>query len=692
MQAPWVGVTRMKPFAVAVTILLFAPAVARAGTTIVAHDVTLASAATQRFDLVGLHWQGSGSVEFRTRSVAGAWSSWRPAAPEAEDGPDHPVEPGWRIGNPYWTGASDRIAYRLHGRVTRLRAYFVWSVDDQLPPRRLSIAGSPPIIVRASWGADESIRRAAPRYADAVRLALVHHTAGTNSYTRSQSAAIVRGIEVYHVKGNGWNDIGYNFLVDKYGQVFEGRFGGVDKNVIGAHAEGFNTGSFGVAVLGTYNASAPPAAAQTALENLLAWRLDVAHVDPLSTVTVASGGNARFAQGVPVVLRAVSGHRDTGFTDCPGNALYARLGAIASQAAELGLPKLYAPSVTGQPGGPVEFQAQLTAELPWTVTVTDSLGLTVATGSGTGASVDWTWDASAAAPGRYAWTISAGDDVRPATGFVGAAPVALALKSPSAKPGTISPNGDGVDERTTVTYTLSAAATVTATLRDADGRQLATLFSAPQTAGKHSFSFAADGIPDGVYTIFLTATEGTKTVTASVPVTVDRTFSRLAASSRAFSPNGDGRLDSISFSFVLARAAHVRVDVEQSGRLIAPISVADDLAGDQSVTWDGMTQQGRAPDGTYAGVVTVTTELGTAPHSVLFRVDTVPPTLRAISFRRRMFRLSEAAVVSLSTGGRVYTRSFKAGAFTFPLSRTVTAYRITAQDAAGNLSRTLRSR
>ena len=91
----------------------------------------------------------------------------------------------------------------------------------------------------------------------------------------------MRGIEVYHVKGNGWNDIGYNFLVDKYGQVFEGRYGGVDKNVIGAHAEGFNTGSVGVAVLGTYGSAAPPAAARTALANLLAWRLDVAHVDPL---------------------------------------------------------------------------------------------------------------------------------------------------------------------------------------------------------------------------------------------------------------------------------------------------------------------------------------------------------------------------------------------------------------------------
>ena len=71
-------------------------------------------------------------------------------------------------------------------------------------------------------------------------FAVVHHTAGSNSYTAAQSAAIVRAIELYHVKGNGWNDIGYNFLVDKYGQVFEGRIGGIERNVVGAHAEGFN--------------------------------------------------------------------------------------------------------------------------------------------------------------------------------------------------------------------------------------------------------------------------------------------------------------------------------------------------------------------------------------------------------------------------------------------------------------------
>ena len=104
----------------------------------------------------------------------------------------------------------------------------------------------------------------------------------------------MRGIEVYHVKANGWNDIGYNFLVDRFGTVYEGRSGGIDRNVIGAHARGFNTGSVGVAVIGNFSAAPIPAAAETSLEKLLAWRLDLAHVDPLSTLTFVSGGSERY--------------------------------------------------------------------------------------------------------------------------------------------------------------------------------------------------------------------------------------------------------------------------------------------------------------------------------------------------------------------------------------------------------------
>ena len=120
--------------------------------------------------------------------------------PEAEDLPnvgtaEARAARGWRVGNPYWTGPSDRIEYRLRGSVARLRAYFVRSPELRVPLRRVSMTGSPPLLGREAWGANEAIRRAPPSYATSLQFALVHHTAGSNSYTASQSAAIVRGIE-----------------------------------------------------------------------------------------------------------------------------------------------------------------------------------------------------------------------------------------------------------------------------------------------------------------------------------------------------------------------------------------------------------------------------------------------------------------------------------------------------------------
>jgi hypothetical protein len=693
----------MKVLFAVIAAALAAPAVAHAEVTVTAHDVPLhgrslaAAAAPGVFDLVGLHWQGSGSVDFRTRAVHGSWSGWRTAAPEDEDLPDAGsaetrATRGWQLGSPYWVGDSSAIRYRLHGSVSRLRAYFVDSPSDGLPPRRLMIAGSPAIITRPAWGADEKIRRAAPTYATSIGFAVVHHTAGTNKYTASQSAAIVRGIEAYHVKGNGWNDIGYNFLVDRFGQVFEGRFGGVDRNVIGAHAEGFNTGSVGVAVIGTYSDSAPPVAAQTALANLLAWRLDIAHVDPLGTVTWPSGGNPRFPAGTPVFLRAISGHRDTGFTSCPGNALYARLRALATQVSGLGLPKLYAPSATGGLGGLVSFRARLSTALPWTVTVTAQDGSVVASGSGTSTDVDWTWDASFAAKARYSWTIAAGSTVRPATGFVGAAPVALALSKTTAKPTTISPNGDGQQDKATISYTLSTSATVTAVLRSPDGSQLATLFSERRGPGTSTFAFTADGVADGRYQILLSATDGKTTVSKTIALVVDRTVADWKLTPAAFSPNGDGRLDSVTFAYRLDRAASVRLDIKQNKQIVAPVFAGSLPAGPQSLTWDGIAPggQGKLPDARYAAVLTTTTPLGTTTHSTWLRVDTRAPTLRAISFARLTFRVSEPAVVTAVARGRRIVRSVRAG--TFSLGRTTGRVTASARDAAGNVSRVLRSR
>jgi hypothetical protein len=636
---------------------------------------TLAASPPPRFDMVGFHWRGPGSVEFRTRSSDGRWGAWHGAAPEAEDLPDVETAEsraarGWRLGNPYWVGASDRIAYRLHGRVTRLRAYFVESTEERVPLRRVSMTGSPPIIIRSAWAANEAIRRAPPSYARTLQLGLVHHTAGSNSYTASQSAAIVRGIEVYHVKGNGWNDIGYNFLIDKYGQVFEGRYGGVDKNVIGAHAEGFNTGSFGVAFLGTYQSVAPSAAAKTALVNLLAWRLDVAHIDPLSSLTFSSGGNARFPVGTPVFLRAVSGHKDTGFTTCPGAVLYAQLGALARQASTTGLPKLYAPRVQGQPGGLVRFQAQLTEALPWSVSVADETGAVVATGTGTSLQIDWTWDASTAPSASYTWTISAGDAVRAATGTIGTATVPLAIKSLSASPRTIT-------DSTQIAYTLTAPATVTATLRAADGADVAVLFAQQHQPGKQSFRFTATSTPEGRYQIVLTAASARTSVSATVAVQIDRTVSRFVAT-----PAVTRR--EVTFSFDLARTASVRLDVAQAGKSVTSVYSASLPVGTQTVAWN----TAGTKDGTYAGVLTTTGEVGTATRTALFRIDTKPPRLRALAFRTLRFWVSERATIKLVVNGARVVRTVPAGNFSFRHGRVRTV-RIVAQDAAGNLSRTL---
>ena len=299
----------MRAFLIAAVLLLAAPVAAHAADgSIWSRDLSLAGArspaavtSAKEFDLVGVHWRGNGRVELRTRTGSGPWSSWRAAAPEAEDRPDsgapERTRPGWRVGSPWWAPGSTRLEVRTDGPVTRVRAWFVRSPAARVPIRQVAFTGSPKIVPRSGWKADEKIVRSAPRYAPVLRFAVVHHTAGSSSYRPEQSAAIVRGIELYHVKANGWNDIGYNFLVDRYGQVFEGRGGGILRNVIGAHAVGFNSGSVGIAVLGTYSGKPPTAEAESALAKLLAWRLDVGHVDPASSAMIDVCRPARVSQG-----------------------------------------------------------------------------------------------------------------------------------------------------------------------------------------------------------------------------------------------------------------------------------------------------------------------------------------------------------------------------------------------------------
>ena len=150
---------------------------------------------------------------------------------------------------------SDRGA-RDRERVAAIRAHLVWSPETLDPAADAGRDGDAADRAAARRGERTSRSGAARRrYAADVRFAIVHHTAGRNDYTRAEAAAIVKGIQLFHVQGNGWNDIGYNFLVDRFGTIYEGRFGGVDRNVVGAHALGFNTGSVGIALLGTYGST-----------------------------------------------------------------------------------------------------------------------------------------------------------------------------------------------------------------------------------------------------------------------------------------------------------------------------------------------------------------------------------------------------------------------------------------------------
>jgi hypothetical protein len=684
---------------VGIALALPAPAWA-ADATIVSRDVPLAgeralaaSAAPARFNLVGIHWRGAGTVQFRTHAVGGRWSAWKTAAPEAEDRPDRGSSEragtsGWRLGNPWWVGASDRIEYRTRGRVTRLRAWFVWSPAAGVPARKLQKADAPPIVPRSGWNADEKIRRAGPNYASTLRLALVHHTAGANGYTAAQAPSIVRAIQLYHVKGNGWNDIGYNFLVDRFGTVYEGRYGGIEKNVVGAHAEGFNTGSVGVAVLGEYSSLTVAAKARDSLAKLLAWRLDLAHLDPASTQSFISGGNARFGAGLPVFLRTVSGHRDTGFTDCPGTALYNLLTGIAGDVARIGLPKLYAPSVTGAVPGTVRFRARLSALLPWSVEVYDSTGLAVASGSGFGAAVDWTWDASTLAPGSYSYAIRSDDTVTAAEGVIGGGDLALAIGGLAADPETVSPNEDAIADATTITYTLNTAANVSVAVKDVLGVPVASIAKSWKRAGEHAVRFDPAPLADGIFRIELTANAtGGRVATAATQLAVTRTLGSVPVTRLAFSPNADGRADQISFRFRLAAPAEVKVRVLRDGKWVATPFSGPLAPGVRRVDWDGMKRVGRLLDGSYEAIVEATDPIATSTLAIPFVADTRRPKLRILQRNPLQVWVSEPARLTFRFGNRSLAyEAAAAGATRIPNAPRLGLVRAVAWDPAGNTS------
>ncbi|MEU1281037.1 N-acetylmuramoyl-L-alanine amidase [Streptomyces sp. NPDC005805] len=267
-----------------------------------------------------------------------------PVSPEPSPGPGDPSEPAEPSPTESAPTASPSVPASPSAAPTPAPSP---SVSTPVPSPTVSVPPAPPSTVpkpaitsRAGWGADESISPEAPGYlpGERIKAVVVHHTAESNSYTCAQAPAVVRGIYAYHVRQLGWKDIGYNFLVDKCGTVYEGRKGGVDRPVMGAHAYGFNAETTGISVLGTYTDTAPAQAAMTAVARVAAWKLGQYGVDPAGTTTLTAGAAGRsyagktWASGAKLTLPTIHGHRDGYNTQCPGNAFSSRLGALRTLA------------------------------------------------------------------------------------------------------------------------------------------------------------------------------------------------------------------------------------------------------------------------------------------------------------------------------------------------------------------------
>jgi hypothetical protein len=305
--------------------------------------------APRRFDLLGVRDGLAGvALEVRVRRRGGPWSPWVPLGAGHDHRPD--TGSGAHASDPVWAGGADELQLRAPrggaAAIDRaLRVHFV-AVPAAAKRRgaRASIAaaraaqagGAPAIIPRADWGGDGVKPRAAPDYGD-VQVAFVHHTVSANDYAATDSAGIVLSMAKYHRDVNGWNDLGYNFVVDKYGQIFEGRAGGIDQAVIGAQAQGYNSHSTGIANIGTFTDVGQTDAALDAMAKLIAWKLPLHGAPVTGEVVIESAGGEtnRYRSGTPVTLQRISGHRDGDETECPGAMLYAQLPELRRRAAAI---------------------------------------------------------------------------------------------------------------------------------------------------------------------------------------------------------------------------------------------------------------------------------------------------------------------------------------------------------------------
>jgi N-acetylmuramoyl-L-alanine amidase len=339
-------------------------------------------------DFVGVLWKGearSGSVRFRHRA---RWSAWLPLRPDGME-----VEGEFASGL-VAAGSADAYQVRVPRAARAARAVAINASRGGSSAR--STAAADGIVTRAEWGADESLRFDQqgneiwpPAYYPA-QVMTVHHTATRNN--DSDPAATVRAIYRYHAVDRGWGDIGYHYLIDESGRVYEGRWSGTDGDpahdasgnmVTAAHVGGFNSGNLGIALLGTLTTRPPTTAARAALEEVLADLAGRHGLDPLSRAHYVNPitGDTRDVD-------TISGHRDWEATECPGGALYEQLPSLRADVAAMLSPPSGALHI-----GDLDGLATSVNRM-WSATVT-ALVLDAAGSPFAGATVAGTWSSGA---------------------------------------------------------------------------------------------------------------------------------------------------------------------------------------------------------------------------------------------------------------------------------------------------------
>ncbi len=295
-----------------------------------------------RFDLAGIGGELR-PLEFRARTDGGTWSRWIEAA----------------NGDPVYFGGADQLQVRSRGVRPQGRLHYVNVSGSRTAAERLvngargainsalislasvasaeAVPDQPEIVRRGAWGANRKDGGCRPRTDPAygtVKAAVIHHTVTGNSYSADEAPGIVLGICRYHRNGNGWNDIGYNFLVDRFGTVYEGRDGGPRRPVVGAHAQGYNSQTTGIASIGTHTSAKITDAARDAFVRVIAWKLALHGTKARGRTRLRSQGGSvnKYRSGKKVRVKRVLGHRRVNYTECPGKKLKQELGQLSRRA------------------------------------------------------------------------------------------------------------------------------------------------------------------------------------------------------------------------------------------------------------------------------------------------------------------------------------------------------------------------